>query len=168
MLPMLTDFGTGRQHLSSPWSFRNHWCLCESSWVTYLISLMLSSPLNPSHRRVVHQTLTAQKLIQASICLVGEPTAEQSWFPGYCWTIAYCSRCFNHLGWRFTAENPRLTVCNDFWSPSLTSNSSHSLPRGLRRSAVSCELRPAGDLNSSASAASTPRSLFNLLFSANA
>jgi hypothetical protein len=28
--------------------------------------------------------------------------AEDSWFPGYCWTIAYCAACYAHLGWKFT------------------------------------------------------------------
>ena len=31
----------------------------------------------------------------------GEPTTEHSWFPGYTWRIALCSRCRNHLGWLF-------------------------------------------------------------------
>eukprot|EP00978_Attheya_sp_CCMP212_P041432 scaffold237565_cov61-Attheya_sp.AAC.1 len=24
-----------------------------------------------------------------------------SWFPGYSWTITYCSICHEHLGWKF-------------------------------------------------------------------
>jgi len=33
----------------------------------------------------------------------GEETAEFTWFQGYAWRIAVCSRCSEHLGWRFTA-----------------------------------------------------------------
>lgn len=42
-------------------------------------------------------------------------------FPGYAWTIANCGRCRTHLGWRYTAVDPRL-VPSLFW--------------GLRRSAL--------------------------------
>ena len=34
--------------------------------------------------------------------LEGHITTQDSWFPGYGWTIMYCS-CFSHLGWKFTA-----------------------------------------------------------------
>lgn len=39
--------------------------------------------------------------------LDGIPTAENSWFKGYAWTVIFC-RCGEHLGWQFTAMNPRL------------------------------------------------------------
>ena len=32
------------------------------------------------------------------------PPSEDSWFPGYSWTIAYCATCYGHLGWRFTLD----------------------------------------------------------------
>jgi hypothetical protein len=32
----------------------------------------------------------------------GEPIAEFTWFPGYCWQIVLCASCQTHLGWRFT------------------------------------------------------------------
>jgi hypothetical protein len=32
---------------------------------------------------------------------LGAETEEHSWFPGYAWTIALCSGCGVHLGWRF-------------------------------------------------------------------
>jgi hypothetical protein len=38
----------------------------------------------------------------AFIFLHGGPSTQDSWFPGYAWTIAYCLRCHNHLGWKFT------------------------------------------------------------------
>jgi hypothetical protein len=102
--------------------------------------------------RVVHQTLTTQNVCELSTFLVGEPTAEQSWFPGYCWTIAYCNRCFLHLGWRFTREG-RLSsgFCNEFWSVALFALYhflSHLISplRGLRRAAVACETRPESEI----------------------
>lgn len=33
--------------------------------------------------------------------LVGESSAEFSWFPGCVWRIALCRKCGVHLGWRF-------------------------------------------------------------------
>jgi hypothetical protein len=33
--------------------------------------------------------------------IVGTPSSEFSWFPGYHWQIAHCSNCHNHLGWLF-------------------------------------------------------------------
>eukprot|EP01034_Spumella_vulgaris_P026217 gene26217-32758_t len=52
----------------------------------------------------VHQTVTVRTLSapNGGVQLDGRPCANDSWFPGYAWTIAYCGRCFNHLGWRFT------------------------------------------------------------------
>ncbi|MCI0733130.1 MAG: cereblon family protein [Methylococcaceae bacterium] len=34
----------------------------------------------------------------------GAETEEHSWFPGYAWTIALCSGCGLHLGWRFRSQ----------------------------------------------------------------
>ena len=36
--------------------------------------------------------------------VVGESTAEFTWFPGYAWRIALCANCRAHLGWRFQSE----------------------------------------------------------------
>lgn len=39
---------------------------------------------------------------QAPGCaLAGESSAEFSWFPGYLWRVALCSKCGTHLGWQF-------------------------------------------------------------------
>ncbi|XP_066144585.1 protein cereblon [Euwallacea fornicatus] len=34
--------------------------------------------------------------------LIGYPSRQFSWFPGYAWTIMQCSNCNIHLGWKFT------------------------------------------------------------------
>jgi len=55
-----------------------------------------------------------------NLVVAGPATTEFTWFPGYAWEIAWCGRCGEHLGWRFTAladGEPRL-----FW--------------GLRRDAI--------------------------------
>ena len=31
----------------------------------------------------------------------GMPTEEFTWFKGYQWRMAYCSKCFMHIGWQF-------------------------------------------------------------------
>ena len=37
--------------------------------------------------------------------LHGRAWGEHSWFPRYRWTVALCSRCDAHLGWRFKAKD---------------------------------------------------------------
>ncbi|MCF8079479.1 MAG: hypothetical protein K9K88_09390 [Desulfobacterales bacterium] len=38
--------------------------------------------------------------------MLGAPTAEFSWFPGFRWQIVICGTCLTHLGWLFTAGGP--------------------------------------------------------------
>lgn len=46
--------------------------------------------------------------------LEGRPSTQDSWFPGYAWTILYCGRCYNHLGWKFTiAQDPNVNPLED-------------------------------------------------------
>ena len=40
----------------------------------------------------VHETLTLHKA--KNLRLVGEPSTQYSWFPGYAWTIVECSGCW--------------------------------------------------------------------------
>ncbi|CAM6105665.1 unnamed protein product [Calypogeia fissa] len=49
----------------------------------------------------VHETLTLSRTW--GLMLRGHPETANSWFPGYAWTIAHCSYCELHMGWRFTA-----------------------------------------------------------------
>ena len=35
---------------------------------------------------------------------VGEPTMEFTWFEGHSWSFAVCSRCSNHLGWKYEGK----------------------------------------------------------------
>jgi len=35
---------------------------------------------------------------------LGEPTMEFTWFDGHSWSFAVCSRCSNHLGWKYTGK----------------------------------------------------------------
>jgi hypothetical protein len=34
-------------------------------------------------------------------CVLGEASAEFSWFAGYLWSVVLCGRCGTHLGWQF-------------------------------------------------------------------
>ena len=35
---------------------------------------------------------------------VGEPTVDNTWFEGHKWSFAICSRCSNHLGWKYAGK----------------------------------------------------------------
>ncbi|VDM30276.1 unnamed protein product [Hydatigera taeniaeformis] len=56
----------------------------------------------------IFDMLTLSTVHPDSIDLIGAPTAEYSWFPGYAWTIAQCGACNSHMGWRFTATSDNL------------------------------------------------------------
>jgi len=60
----------------------------------------------------VHETLTLYKA--KNLSLIGEPSTEYSWFPGYAWTICQCRFCDSHMGWKFTASSGSL-VPKKFW-----------------------------------------------------
>ncbi|KAG6542344.1 hypothetical protein Mapa_016270 [Marchantia paleacea] len=60
----------------------------------------------------VQETLTLSRAW--GLMLRGRPDTTNSWFPGYAWTIAYCSQCELHMGWRFTAVKKDLRP-KAFW-----------------------------------------------------
>lgn len=53
----------------------------------------------------VHETITVYKA--QGLTMWGEPSAENSWFPGYAWMIVNCRSCHNHMGWKFTTLDAR-------------------------------------------------------------
>mmetsp|Transcript_22709 Transcript_22709/g.49598 ORF Transcript_22709/g.49598 Transcript_22709/m.49598 type:complete len:484 (+) Transcript_22709:62-1513(+) len=55
---------------------------------------------------VVHATMTTRYVDTDEIVLEGRPETRDSWFPGYAWTVMYCSLCHSHLGWKFTTAIP--------------------------------------------------------------
>ncbi|XP_074286975.1 uncharacterized protein LOC141612156 [Silene latifolia] len=61
----------------------------------------------------VHETVTLHKA--NGLALIGRPSTESSWFPGYAWTIANCANCERHMGWLFTATNKKLKP-KSFWA----------------------------------------------------
>ncbi|TPP58022.1 Cereblon [Fasciola gigantica] len=63
---------------------------------------------------VLHDMVTVSQITQSSVTLVGSPSEEYSWFPGYAWTIANCAGCSRHLGWLFTAVKEDLRP-RRFW-----------------------------------------------------
>jgi hypothetical protein len=70
--------------------------------------------------RCVHQTVTVRQLsVGARVRTEGYPTDQDTWFPGYAWTILYCRVCRNHLGWHFTSTDPAI-------ARRLRSNSNHT------------------------------------------
>lgn len=61
----------------------------------------------------VHDTITFRNL-SCRPALWGSPTTKDSWYPGYSWTITYCSGCMNHLGWLFRSTKAELEP-KTFW-----------------------------------------------------
>jgi cereblon len=52
----------------------------------------------------IHETVTVKRVGRARVIMDGSPpSTEQSWFPGYAWTIIYCTGCYQHVGWKYTA-----------------------------------------------------------------
>ncbi|GAQ86521.1 Putative ATP-dependent protease PIL [Klebsormidium nitens] len=60
----------------------------------------------------IHETLTLRRV--QGLALDGFQETENSWFPGYAWTIAHCQNCGYHMGWKFTAVRPGMTP-DCFW-----------------------------------------------------
>ncbi len=62
----------------------------------------------------VHDMLTVRTV--RGLGVQGRPTTQDSWFPGYAWTIAHCAHCYAHAGWRFTpaAAQPD-AAASTFW-----------------------------------------------------
>jgi len=61
---------------------------------------------------IVHETLTLHKA--HSLYLTGSPSSQDSWFPGYMWTICHCRGCSRHMGWKFTATSSDMKP-ETFW-----------------------------------------------------
>lgn len=66
-----------------------------------IFSLSLCGPMaaymNP--HGYVYETLYKA----GNLNLMGQPSMEHSWFPGYAWTITQCKICVSHIGGKFTA-----------------------------------------------------------------
>uniref|UniRef100_M4CU85 Protein cereblon n=1 Tax=Brassica campestris TaxID=3711 RepID=M4CU85_BRACM len=61
----------------------------------------------------VHEIMTFYKA--NDIAISGRSVKEDSWFPGYAWTIANCATCETQLGWLFTATSKKLKPAS-FWA----------------------------------------------------
>jgi len=49
----------------------------------------------------IHQVVTLRQVDEQEVFCVGRASTENSYFPGYSWTITYCRRCGSLLGWKF-------------------------------------------------------------------
>lgn len=45
--------------------------------------------------------------------VLGDPTLAHTWFRGYSWRLALCSRCGAHLGWHYRAHSDLRPL--EFW-----------------------------------------------------
>ena len=49
----------------------------------------------------IHQVVTLREINEEEVVCVGPASTENSYFPGYSWTVTYCQRCGTLLGWKF-------------------------------------------------------------------
>jgi len=78
------------------------------------VSALFSNP-----HGVTFRIVTAQRVSSDATELSGPPELQDSWYPGYAWSILSCASCRSHLGWRFDwvgAEMP--TIRPLVWSGS--------------------------------------------------
>lgn len=73
----------------------------------------------------VHETLTVHHA--SNLTLHGTSSTEQSWFPGYSWTICNCSECGHHIGWKFMSM--KKTRPEYFWGISRSNIKPQAAPR---------------------------------------
>ncbi|KAE8884756.1 hypothetical protein PF005_g6653 [Phytophthora fragariae] len=85
----------------------------------------------------VFQVLTLREVYFAHVFVAMDRSTEDTWFPGYAWSITHCNSCYQHLGWRFDrVDSTRLpTTFFGFRRAALTrsreSRQLHSRPLGL-------------------------------------
>lgn len=53
----------------------------------------------------VFQILTLREVHLDHVVVDVVRSTQDSWFPGYAWSIAYCNSCYRHLGWQFDAAD---------------------------------------------------------------
>lgn len=54
--------------------------------------------LNPHY--FLHRLILARRV--ENVVFTGQPSIDCSWFPGYGWQVLYCTRCSDHVGWKFS------------------------------------------------------------------
>ena len=92
-------------------------CVTCSKRLANVTDVIAMSEMGPSDVFVnangyVHDLITVRGV--HDVKLYGSPQKEFSWFDGYAWTIAHCSHCLDHIGWRFTAVDADLRP-HCFW-----------------------------------------------------
>lgn len=57
----------------------------------------------------VFQIMTLRDIHLDHVLIDVVRSTQDSWFPGYSWSIAYCNSCYRHLGWQFDHVDSTLT-----------------------------------------------------------
>jgi len=86
-----------------------HCCECGAAWAA-ASSAFTPSLLEPgagvfvNPHGFVHGVLAVRSVLPGSLGVLGPPSLEATWFPGFAWALAFCSRCRVHSGWQYTKE----------------------------------------------------------------
>uniref|UniRef100_K3W519 Protein cereblon n=1 Tax=Globisporangium ultimum (strain ATCC 200006 / CBS 805.95 / DAOM BR144) TaxID=431595 RepID=K3W519_GLOUD len=57
----------------------------------------------------VFQILTLRDIHLERVLIDVVRSTQDSWFPGYSWSIVYCNSCYRHLGWQFDVVDSACT-----------------------------------------------------------
>lgn len=83
-----------------------HCSECGAAWAAatsaFTPSLEPGAGVYVNPHGFVHGVLAVRAVLPDSLGVLGPPSLEATWFPGFAWELSFCSNCRQHSGWRYT------------------------------------------------------------------